>query len=69
MQTIVRTVLLLVLAASVAGFAPVPAKKGTYKIDPRHSQILFQVQHMKLSDFYGRLGPVSGTLIFDPDAT
>lgn len=68
MKTIIRTVVLLVLAASVAGFAPVPAKKGTYKIDPRHSQILFQIQHMKLSDFYGRLGPVSGTLVFDPDA-
>jgi len=68
MQTIVRTVVLLVLAASVAGFAPVPAKNGTYKIDPRHSQILFEIQHMKLSDFFGRLGPVSGTLVFDPDA-
>ena len=68
MQTIIRAVVLLVLAASVAGFAPVPAKKGTYKIDPRHSQVLFQIQHMKLSDFYGRLGPVSGTLVFDPDA-
>jgi len=68
MKTIVRTVMVLVLAASVAGFAPVPAKKGTYKIDPRHSQILFEIQHMKLSDFYGRLGPVSGMLTFDPDA-
>ncbi len=68
MKTIVRTVVVLVLAASVAGFAPVPAKKGTYKIDPRHSQILFEIQHMKLSDFFGRLGPVSGTLTFDPDA-
>jgi len=68
MKTIVRAVVVLVLAASVAGFAPVPAKKGTYKIDPRHSQILFEIQHMKLSDFYGRLGPVSGMLTFDPDA-
>jgi len=68
MKTIVRAVVVLVLAASVAGFAPVPAKKGTYKIDPRHSQILFEIQHMKLSDFFGRLGPVSGMLTFDPDA-
>ena len=43
------------VAAGVAGFAPVPAKKGTYKIDPRHSQIIFEIQHMKLSDFFGRL--------------
>jgi len=68
MKTIVRAVVVLVLATSVAGFAPVPAKKGTYKIDPRHSQILFEIQHMKLSDFFGRLGPVSGMLTFDPDA-
>jgi polyisoprenoid-binding protein YceI len=68
MKTIVRAAVVLVLAASVAGFAPVPAKKGTYKIDPRHSQILFEIQHMKLSDFFGRLGPVSGMLTFDPDA-
>jgi len=68
MKTIVLAVVVLALAAGVAGFAPVPAKKGTYKIDPRHSQILFQIQHMKLSDFYGRLGPVSGMLTFDPDA-
>ncbi len=67
MKTIVRTVVALVLAASVAGFAPVPAKKGTYKIDPRHSQIIFEIRHMELSDFFGRLGPVSGTLTFDPD--
>ena len=44
-----------------------PAKKGTYKIDPRHRQIIFEIQHMGLSDFFGRFSKVSGTL-FDPDA-
>ncbi len=59
---------LAAIAVMAAGFAPVPAKKGTYKIDPRHSQIIFEIRHMELSDFFGRLGPVSGTLTFDPDA-
>ena len=64
-----KTILCLAaIALFASGFAPVPAKKGTYKIDPRHSQIIFEIRHMKLSDFFGRLGPVSGTLTFDPDA-
>lgn len=64
-----KTILCLATIAVVAaGFAPVPAKKGTYKIDPRHSQIIFEIQHMQLSDFFGRFGKVSGTLVFDPDA-
>jgi polyisoprenoid-binding protein YceI len=67
-KTILGLATVAVMAAGVAGFAPVPAKKGTYKIDPRHSQIIFEIQHMKLSNFFGRLGPVSGTLTFDPDA-
>ena len=68
LKTIVFLAAIAVMAAGVTGFAPVPAKKGTYKIDPRHSQIIFEIRHMELSDFFGRLGPVSGTLTFDPDA-
>jgi len=67
-KTIVFLAAIAVMAAGVTGFAPVPAKKGTYKIDPRHSQIIFEIQHMKLSNFFGRFGKVSGTLVFDPDA-
>ena len=66
--SIASLVLAVVVAAGACGFAPVPAKKGTYRIDPRHSQILFQIRHMQLSDFFGRFGKVSGTLVFDPDA-
>ena len=42
----------------------VPA--ATYKIDPRHTQIIFAIQHMGLSTFYGRFGAISGSLTFDP---
>ena len=65
---LVPIVCLAAIAVFAAGFAPVPAKKGTYKIDPRHSQIIFEIRHMKLSNFFGRFGKVSGTLVFDPDA-
>ena len=68
LKTVAFLAAIAVMAAGVTGFAPVPAKKGTYKIDPRHSQIIFEIRHMELSDFFGRLGPVSGTLTFDPDA-
>ncbi|HEY2035141.1 MAG TPA: YceI family protein [Rhizomicrobium sp.] len=58
----------VIIGLSVSAFGPVDAKKGTYKIDPRHTQIIFEIQHMGLSNFLGRLGPVSGTLQFDPAA-
>jgi polyisoprenoid-binding protein YceI len=57
-----------VLAFGLSAFGPVDAKKGTYKIDPRHTQILFEIQHMGLSDFFGRFSKVSGQLVFDPAA-
>jgi len=42
----------------------VPA--ATYKVDPRHTQIIFAIRHMGLSTFYGRFGAISGSLTFDP---
>jgi polyisoprenoid-binding protein YceI len=43
------------------------AQADNFRIDPRHTQILFAVKHQGLSTFYGRFGKVSGTLVFDPD--
>ncbi len=54
------------LSISLSAFGPVDAKKGTYKIDPRHTQIIFEIQHMGLSTFFGRFGTVNGLLQFDP---
>ncbi len=42
------------------------AEKGNYKIDPRHTQVIFGIKHMGLSTFYGRFSKISGTLTFDP---
>ena len=57
-----------IIGLSVAAFGPVDAKKGTYKIDPHHTQIIFEIQHMGLSNFFGRFSKVSGQLQFDPAA-
>jgi len=57
-----------IIGLSLAAFGPIDAKKGTYKIDPRHTQIIFEIQHMGLSNFFGRFSKVSGQLVFDPAA-
>lgn len=56
----------MIAAIGLSAFGPVDAKKGTYKLDPRHSQIVFEIQHMGLSTFLGRFSKVSGMLQFDP---
>jgi len=61
--------LLFALTAGLpAAAAPASVPKGTYKIDPDHAQVIFMIQHMGLSTFYGRFGSVSGTLTVDPAA-
>jgi polyisoprenoid-binding protein YceI len=44
------------------------APSGTYLLDPSHSQLLFSIAHLGLTDFYGRFDRLSGTLNFDPKA-
>jgi polyisoprenoid-binding protein YceI len=55
---------LCLLQLGPAQAAPVP--KGSYQVDPRHTQIIFGIRHMGLSTFYGRFSKVVGTLTFDP---
>lgn len=64
----VQILAVAIIGLSVAAFGPVDAKKGTYKIDPHHTQIIFEIQHMGLSNFFGRFSKVSGQLQFDPAA-
>jgi len=53
-------------------FAPAQAlpsaPKGTYALDPQHTQILFEIKHMGISTFFGRLANVSGNINFDQSA-
>jgi|SRR5579872_51809 polyisoprenoid-binding protein YceI len=56
--------------ATAAGAAPStdPDKvdAGTYKVEPRHTRVLFSVLHMGFTHYYGDFTGVSGTLSIDP---
>lgn len=44
--------------------AAIPA--GAYRLETAHSQLLFSIAHLGLTDYYGRFDKLSGTLHFDP---
>ena len=67
-RAIVQVAIIAIAGLSLCAFGLVDAKKGIYKIDPRHTQIIFEIQHMGLSNFFGRFSKVSGQLVFDPAA-
>jgi polyisoprenoid-binding protein YceI len=45
---------------------PLRAVAGTYKVDPAHTQVLWQVNHMGFSLFDGAFADTTGSLQFDP---
>ena len=68
-----RRAALLALGAMIAtpAFAqdvsknPSQAPSGAYRIDVAHSQLLFAIPHIGLTNYYGRFDRLSGTLNFD----
>ena len=44
---------------------PTHAPNGTYRLDTMHSQVLFSIAHLGLTDYYGRFDKLTGTLNFD----
>jgi polyisoprenoid-binding protein YceI len=73
-----RRVAAVSLALGVAGLLPAAAQSvskdvsvapaGTYALEPAHSQLLFSIAHLGLTDYYGRFDRLSGALNFDPKA-
>ncbi|MCG6119490.1 MAG: YceI family protein [Blastomonas sp.] len=71
-----KTFAILALVAAtplIAQGAQVPGQKdasrvtaGTYKADPGHSLIGWEVNHFGFNDYYGLFGDVAGTLTIDP---
>jgi polyisoprenoid-binding protein YceI len=59
---------LLVATPALAQGKPDPAAvtAGSYNIDPRHSQVLFTVNHMGFSEYTGQFTNPTGTLTIDP---
>jgi len=74
MRNIVRLALLAALAfaglahASDVSTDPKRAPAGAYQIEPRHTQVLFSIAHLGITDYFGRFEKVSGTLNFNPGA-
>ena len=69
-----KTALTLSLLGLAALFASAPAgasspfegeKDGAYTIDGGHSSVLFKVNHLGISNFYGAFKDVSGALVID----
>ncbi len=63
--------LALVLLASPAlaqapSHDPAGVKAGTYKVEPRHTQVIFSLSHFGLTEFSGFFSGASGTLILNP---
>jgi len=53
------------LAANVST-DPKSAPPGAYEIETHHTQVIFAIPHLGLTDYYGRFEKVSGTLNFNP---
>lgn len=78
MRTVLATALLAlaapVLAQGALPGAPVKARvtAGTYAVDPAHTQVTWQVNHMGISMLEGQFGASAGSITIDPakpDAT
>ena len=51
---------------ALALFIPVSASAAdSFKIDSAHSAIIFKINHLGMSDFYGRFNDVSGSFVLD----
>ncbi|WP_121062097.1 YceI family protein [Chachezhania antarctica] len=55
------------LLATTALTAPVYADTVTYKLDPSHSQIMFNYEHLGYSTTYGLFGGIEGDIAFDSE--
>jgi len=60
-------------AASAAAAQPPPpnpnpaaAPAGVYAIEPLHTEVLFKINHMGFTNYYGSFSGASGTLRLDP---
>lgn len=64
MSSLFITVVLVALGANPPAFAH-SAEKGSYAIDPVHSQAMFTVGHLGVSKFTGRFDAIKGELSVD----
>ena len=69
--TIAVLVSLVVLAVLSISSGQTPAAERsqthTYEVDPVHSSVVFRINHLGVSYFYGRINGAFGSFDFDPD--
>jgi polyisoprenoid-binding protein YceI len=51
-------------AAPAAGPADAPQ---TWRVDGLHSSVVFRIKHLGVSNFYGSIKDIGGTIVLDPD--
>ena len=62
-----KSVLLLCTTLLVVATAAPAAAATTYTIDPNHSSAMFKIRHFGVSNVFGALWNVSGTVVYDAD--
>lgn len=50
--------------ATMIGSSAVQA--ASYKVDPNHNGVVFEIEHLKISQIYGKFTKLSGTVEYDP---
>jgi polyisoprenoid-binding protein YceI len=65
MRFAIPVLLVLLTGAAAAGDDPKPAPSGSYAMETRHSQVLFAIPHLGITDYHGRFDRLSGSLNFD----
>lgn len=58
----------VVLLACGAAAAADPMPGGVYRLDPRHTSVIFKISHLGFSNFTGRFDHVEGEYDYDPAA-
>lgn len=57
---------MLASAVLFAGAQRTPAAE-TYAVDPVHSSVIFRINHLGISYFYGRFNDIAGTFVIDDE--
>lgn len=71
MRIILTASIILVLAGPALAQSssdPKQAPTGTYALEMRHSQVLFAIPHLGITDYYGRFDKLSGSLSWNAGA-
>lgn len=58
----------LVMAAAAQAAPPAAPRSGVYAVEPSHTEVMFGIDHLGFSTYYGQFPGASGTLTLDANA-